>query len=50
MKRVPIFRGTGTALVTPFTASGDVDLKALAALVRFQAAGGVEAILPVGTT
>jgi len=50
MKRKPIFRGTGTALVTPFTPSGDVDLRALATLVRFQAAAGVEAILPVGTT
>jgi 4-hydroxy-tetrahydrodipicolinate synthase len=50
MRRKPIFRGTGTALVTPFTASGDVDLKALAELVRFQASAGVEAILPVGTT
>lgn len=50
MKRTPIFRGTGTALVTPFTPSGDVDLKALASLVRFQVSAGVEAILPVGTT
>lgn len=50
MKRTPIFRGTGTALVTPFDARGEVDLKALAGLVKFQAGGGVEAILPVGTT
>ena len=50
MKRKPLFRGTGTALVTPFDARGGVDLGALAALVRFQSAAGVEAILPVGTT
>ncbi|HLF15086.1 MAG TPA: 4-hydroxy-tetrahydrodipicolinate synthase [Bacteroidota bacterium] len=50
MKRKPLFRGTGTALVTPFDTHGGVDLGALAALVRFQSAAGVEAILPVGTT
>jgi 4-hydroxy-tetrahydrodipicolinate synthase len=50
MTRTPIFRGTGTALVTPFDARGEVDLRALAGLVKFQADGGVEAILPVGTT
>jgi 4-hydroxy-tetrahydrodipicolinate synthase len=50
MKRTPLFRGTGTALVTPFDAHGEVDLRALASLVKFQAAAGVEAILPCGTT
>lgn len=50
MKRTPIFRGTGTALVTPFNSRGEVDLGAIARLVKFQADGGVEAILPVGTT
>ena len=50
MKRTPIFRGTGTALVTPFDSRGEIDLRALARLVKFQADGGVEAILPVGTT
>ena len=50
MKRTPIFRGTGTALVTPFDNRGEVDFKALARLVKRQADGGVEAILPVGTT
>jgi 4-hydroxy-tetrahydrodipicolinate synthase len=49
-KRTPIFRGTGTALVTPFDSRGEVDIRALARLVKFQADGGVEAILPVGTT
>jgi 4-hydroxy-tetrahydrodipicolinate synthase len=45
-----LFRGTGTALVTPFTAGGDVDERALRALVNFQIKGGVEALLPTGTT
>ena len=50
MKRIPLFRGTGTALVTPFDVRGGIDLGALVSIVRFQAAAGVEAILPVGTT
>lgn len=50
MKRTPIFRGTGTALVTPFTAKGSVDEPALRRLVDFQIKGGVEALLPTGTT
>lgn len=50
MKRPYIFRGTGTALVTPFTGNGSVDAKALRKLVEFQIAGGVEALLPTGTT
>lgn len=50
MKRTLLFRGTGTALVTPFTRSGDIDERALRRLVDFQIKGGVEAILPTGTT
>jgi 4-hydroxy-tetrahydrodipicolinate synthase len=45
-----LFRGTGTALVTPFTAGGGVDECALRALVNFQIKNGVEALLPTGTT
>ena len=44
------FQGTGTALITPFKADGLVDEKALRRLVDFQIAGGVEMILPCGTT
>jgi 4-hydroxy-tetrahydrodipicolinate synthase len=44
------FRGTATALVTPFKADGTLDEKALRKLVGFQIAGGVEALVPVGTT
>ncbi|HLX11652.1 MAG TPA: 4-hydroxy-tetrahydrodipicolinate synthase [Bacteroidota bacterium] len=50
MKSNLLFRGTGTALVTPFTADGAIDEKALKGLVDFQIEGGVEAILPTGTT
>ena len=42
-------RGTGTALVTPFT-NGTVDTAALARLVESQIAGGVDFLVPCGTT
>ena len=35
MKRKLLFRGTGTALVTPFTSKGGVDESALRKLVEF---------------
>jgi 4-hydroxy-tetrahydrodipicolinate synthase len=44
------FQGTGTALVTPFDPDGSLDEKSLAHLVDFQIAGGVDMILPCGTT
>ncbi len=50
MKRTILFRGTGTAIVTPFTETGDVDIRSLKKLVDRQLTGGVEAIIPVGTT
>jgi len=43
-------RGAGTALVTPFTASGDIDLAAFRALVRRQVEAGVRLLVPCGTT
>lgn len=49
-KNSMLFRGTGTALVTPFNSRGDVDENALRRLVNAQIAGGVEALLPTGTT
>jgi 4-hydroxy-tetrahydrodipicolinate synthase len=39
-----------TALVTPFTARGDVDRQALAALVRWQVTSGIAGLVPCGTT
>jgi 4-hydroxy-tetrahydrodipicolinate synthase len=43
------FTGTYTAIVTPFK-NGLVDEAALERLVRMQARGGVDGIVPVGTT
>ncbi|MGA7160557.1 MAG: 4-hydroxy-tetrahydrodipicolinate synthase [Bacteroidota bacterium] len=50
MARIKKFRGTGTALVTPFKKDGTIDETALRKLVDYQIAGGVEAIIPIGTT
>ncbi|HVH11072.1 MAG TPA: 4-hydroxy-tetrahydrodipicolinate synthase [Gemmatimonadales bacterium] len=43
-------RGCGTALVTPFTATGAVNEARLRALVERQIAGGVRLLVPCGTT
>jgi len=45
-----MFTGTYTAIVTPFNRSGGVDFGRLRALIDWQAASGVEGIVPVGTT
>jgi 4-hydroxy-tetrahydrodipicolinate synthase len=44
------FRGLGTALITPFTDSGALDENALALFVDFQVEGGVDFLVPCGTT
>jgi 4-hydroxy-tetrahydrodipicolinate synthase len=44
------FAGAGTALVTPFTRSGDLDEAALRGLVRRQLEGGIDCLVPCGTT
>jgi 4-hydroxy-tetrahydrodipicolinate synthase len=44
-----MFRGSMTALITPFR-SGDLDRRALAALVEAQIEGGVDALVPCGST
>ncbi len=44
------FWGCGTALVTPFTASGDVDERALGELVEWQVAEGIHFLVPCGST
>ena len=43
------FSGTYTALITPFR-DGSVDVPAFQALIERQIAGGVDGIVPVGTT
>ena len=44
-----IFRGIGTALITPMTSTG-VDYDNLARLIDFQIENGVAALVAVGTT
>jgi 4-hydroxy-tetrahydrodipicolinate synthase len=45
-----IIRGCGTALVTPFTRAEGIDETALRRLVEFQIEGGVDFLVPCGTT
>ncbi|MEN9283716.1 MAG: hypothetical protein RLZZ179_1209 [Verrucomicrobiota bacterium] len=45
-----MYRGTFTALCTPFTADNRVDEAAFRKLIDFQFANGVTGIVPVGTT
>jgi 4-hydroxy-tetrahydrodipicolinate synthase len=42
--------GVGTALITPFTRSGEVDEAGVRRLARRQIAGGVHFLVPCGTT
>jgi len=44
------FQGTGTAMITPFKSDGSVDETALRRFVDFQIDGGVDMLLPCGTT
>ncbi|MBN1686588.1 MAG: 4-hydroxy-tetrahydrodipicolinate synthase [Spirochaetales bacterium] len=44
------FEGAYTALITPFTKSGEVDEPALKDLVDFQISEGITGLVPVGTT
>lgn len=48
MKKI-LFEGTATALITPFTKDG-VDFEAFDRLLDFQLAGGVNAVVVLGTT
>ncbi|MFI5184988.1 MAG: 4-hydroxy-tetrahydrodipicolinate synthase [Vicinamibacteria bacterium] len=44
------FAGAGVALVTPFTRTGDVDEAAFRRLVKRQVEGGIDVLVPCGTT
>lgn len=50
MSKYNKFRGTGVAIVTPFTKDGNVDFKSLEKLVNFIIKGGVEYVVVMGTT
>jgi 4-hydroxy-tetrahydrodipicolinate synthase len=43
-------RGTGTAIVTPFKKDGSIDYDAFKRLVDLQITGGVEMLVPLGST
>jgi 4-hydroxy-tetrahydrodipicolinate synthase len=43
-------KGCGTALVTPFSKNGTVDVEALRRLVQFQLREGIDFLVPCGTT
>ena len=43
-------RGCGTALVTPFSNDGTLDVDALRSLVQFQLSEGIDFLVPCGTT
>ncbi len=45
-----LFKGTGVALITPFTESGNVDYEALGNLVNHVLKGGVDFLVALGTT
>lgn len=50
MAQIRSFAGAGTALVTPFTPSGDLDEAALRRLVRRQIEAKIDVLVPCGTT
>ncbi|PYS51208.1 MAG: 4-hydroxy-tetrahydrodipicolinate synthase, partial [Acidobacteria bacterium] len=43
-------RGCATALVTPFKKGGEIDEERLRALIEYQIQGGVQLLVPCGTT
>ena len=49
MKKQPIFKGVGTAVITPFR-DGRIDYPALERLLEWQISRGVDALIIGGTT
>ena len=45
-----IFKGLGIALITPFTADGEVDYKSLKRLVEYQLDNGADFLCILATT
>lgn len=45
-----MFKGTGTALITPFTKDEQVDYQALKKIIHFQLDNGIDALIVLGTT
>lgn len=50
MKKLPLFRGAGTAMITPFTKDGKVDYEGLKRLIDIQVSAGISALVVCGTT
>ena len=51
MKKEPLlFRGSGVALITPFSADGKIDFDTLGRLIENQIAGGTDALIVCGST
>ena len=49
MTKKPVFTGAATAIITPLTASG-IDYARFGAMIDWQIASGIDAIVAVGTT
>ena len=47
---MPIFKGAGVAIVTPFTQDDKVNFEELGKMIDFQIAGGTDAMIICGTT
>ncbi len=47
---MPVFKGAGVAIVTPFTKSNEVDYEKLGELIEYQITAGTDAIVVCGTT
>jgi len=45
-----MFKGTGTALITPFNEDNNVDYTSLKKIISFQIGNGIDAIILLGTT
>src|SRR3972149_1551918 len=45
-----LFRGTGTAIITPFTTDNNIDYTAFKKILSFQIKNGIDAIILIGTT
>lgn len=50
MNHQEVFRGTGTALITPFLSNGDIDWDNLGRIIEFQIENGVNYVVSLGTT
>ena len=47
---MPLFKGAGVALITPFHQDKSVNYEEMATLIEYQIAGGTDAIIVCGTT